>query len=178
MNWENTFKTLPDVEKKALIQKAYETGFSYEGRFGNCAQCTLAAIGDIFGCGNDEVFKAAYNFAGGYGLTSKGTCGAVSATAMLISSIHGRDREHFETGGRYAHSYKLARRFLDRFNELYGSGICCEVHKKIFDGRSFDLSNREQYMAFEAAGGHVDKCTAVVGNACKILAEMIVNGEM
>jgi len=177
MYWVNTFKNLPDNEKKALVQKAYDTGYSYEGKFANCPQCTLAALDDIFGCVDDEFFKAAYNLGAGLGATSKGSCGSLNAVAMLISSFHGRDRAHFETG-RYPECYELSRRILYRFIDIYGTCICHEVHKKIFDGKSFDLSIPEQFAAFEAAGGHKDKCTSVVGNVCKLFAEMVVNGEI
>jgi len=177
MVWVNTFKDLSVEEKEALIIQAYETGYSYEAKYGNCAQCTLAALEDVFGCGDEILFKAAYGLAGGLGLTSRGVCGALNGAALLIGLLYGRDRAGFTTGARNPQSYLLSRKLLDRFCQLYDGCLCHEVQKKVM-GRSFDLSVREEYKAFEEAGGHVDKCTSVVGSTCRLFAEMVTNGEI
>lgn len=178
MAWINTFKNLPEEQKKALVEKAYEKGYSYEHKYGNCAQCTLAALDDLFDCVDDSVFKSAYNLGAGFGMSCRGTCGALNAAAMIIGSFYGRDRDHFESGIRYYDCLALSRKILYRYIDIYGACICQDVQKKIFGGRSFDLSVPEQFQAFEAAGGHADKCTSVVGTVCKLFAQMVVDGEV
>lgn len=170
------YLNLTDAEKAALVEKAYRLGYEYERKYGNCAQCVIASIQDVFGGIDDSVFKTAFGLAAGVGLTSKGTCGAVSGAVMVISSLRGRDREHLTTG-KYGKCYELSRQIVSKYEEKYGSCLCHEVQKKVF-GRSFDLWDREQYRDFEAAGGHRDKCPEVVGTAARWVAELIVAGEI
>lgn len=96
---------------------------------------------------------------------------------MVISALGGRGREKFHSG-RFPECYAYTRGILAKFMEDYGGCLCFEVHKKLFGGRCFDLSDPEQFKAFEEAGGHRDKCPAVVGNAAKWVAELIVAGKI
>lgn len=42
-------------------------------------------------------------------------------------------------------------------------------------GRSFNLRDPAEFRAFEAAGGHIDKCTNVVGVAAQIAARVLLS---
>lgn len=170
------FTKLTEEEKNELVKRAYEYAYRYEAEYGNCAQCVIGAIQDVFGIVDDAVFQAAHGLAGGVGLASKGSCGAMSGAVMVISSLQGREKSEFATG-KNRRSYKMSKLVADKFEEEYGGVLCHEVQEKIM-GRSFDLNKKEDYIAFELAGGHKDKCTSVVGNAAKYVAEMIVNGEI
>jgi hypothetical protein len=44
-------------------------------------------------------------------------------------------------------------------------------------GRSFNMWDADDYKAFEAAGGHKDKCTSVAANAAAWAAETILEGK-
>lgn len=171
------YANLPETEKRELVDAAYRLGYEYEQKYGNCPQCVIAAIQDVFDCIDNEVFKSGHALAGGFGLTSKGTCGALSGAGMIIGALQGRDKENF-TCGRNPKSYKLAKKVLQRFVEEYGGCLCCEVQQKLFGGKSYDLSIKEEYQEFEKAGGHDDKCPGVVGNTAKWVAEMIVRNEI
>lgn len=162
-------ETLTDQEK---IERAYALGYEYEARHGVCPQCTIAALQDVFGIVDDETFKATHVLAGGGALSTRGTCGALVGAMMAMGAMLGRDRESFKTT-RTRESFVPAKAILDAFVAKYGSPICGEVQAKIM-GRSFDMWNPDDYAAFEAAGGHTDKCTDVVGTAARIAAEKII----
>ena len=170
------FINLKDEEKEILLNQVYDLAFNYEMECGNCAQCTLGAIKTTFGIIDNSVFKAAHGLSGGIGLTSMGTCGALVAGIMTISSLEGRDWPGFKHGDK-PNSYKLSRDLIHRFTKEYGGIRCHEVQEKIM-GKSYNLSNEDELEAFKAAGGFIDKCTSVVGNGAKFITEMILNGEL
>lgn len=170
------FINLTEEEKEKLLEEVYNAAYHYEKQYGNCVQSVLAAIEDTFGIVDDSVYKAAHGLAAGVGLTSKGTCGSLTAGIMIASSIEGREFSKLKEGDK-SYSYKLARNLIDKFEKKYGGILCNEIQESIM-GKSFNLSNRDEYKAFEKAGGHEDKCTSVVGNGAKFIAEMIIDGRL
>ncbi|MGQ9676164.1 MAG: C-GCAxxG-C-C family (seleno)protein [Chloroflexota bacterium] len=159
--------------KRQAAERAYALGFEYEQKYENCAQCLLAAVHELVGGVDEALFKASHNLAGGGGLTTKGTCGALSGGMLAFGSRYGRERENFtkRTGiRRYAKSKELLEKFVGEF----GSPICGDVQTRLM-GRSFDLWS-EDYKAFEEAGGHRDKCPHVVGTVAKWVVEMFEEG--
>ena len=148
-------------------QKAYELGYTYEGKYGACSQCTILAIMDALGTRNEDLFKASFGFAGGIGSLSE-TCGALAAGIMMISLEHGRELENLttQTEDERRGCMQMVRDLHARYLEQYGSTKCADVHMKLF-GRTFDQWDPEEFDEFLLLGGHIDKCTAVVGNvAC------------
>lgn len=164
--------SISGLNRKEILEKVYARAFEYEQKFGSCPQCVLAAIQDVFGTVDDAVFKAGHALAGGLGLTTNGTCGALSGGVMALCCKHGRTREDFAKG-RYLKSYRLGKRLYDRFVQEYGSCICRDVQERIF-GRSFNLWDAEEYAEFERAGGHKDKCPSVTGNVAMWVAELLL----
>ncbi len=161
-----------------LARKAYDLGYEYESKFGACSQCTLLAIMDALQVRDSKVFKASFGFAGGIASLSK-TCGALSAGVMAISMYYGRDLEHLTTQSEddKRRCMQLIRNLHDRYLEEYGTIECARVHQKIF-GRSFDQWDREEFKEFLRLGGHVDKCTAVVGNVASWTVHTIQSEEI
>lgn len=160
--------------KRQAAERAYALGYEYEAKYGNCPQCVLAAIQDVLGGVDDVLIKAAHGLAGGGGLTTRGTCGALSGGMMAIASRYGRDRQSFDKG-RFMSSYAKSKALLEKFVAEFGSPICADVQTRLF-GRSFDLWSREDYAAFEEAGGHRDKCTHVTGTVARWVTEMLQEG--
>jgi C_GCAxxG_C_C family probable redox protein len=158
--------------KKEKLAQVYARAFEYEQKYGSCPQCVLAAIQDVLGGIDDEVFKAGYALAGGVGLSTNGTCGALSGGVMALCCKYGRPRESFAKG-RYLKCHWLAKKLYDRFVQEYGSCICHDVQKKIL-GRSFDMWDEHDYDEFGKAGGHTDKCPSVAGNAAMWAAEILL----
>ena len=62
------------MDKKEMMQKAYELGFKYEQDYRGCAQCAIAAIQDALGIKNDFVYKAGSGLAGGAVTCCKSGC--------------------------------------------------------------------------------------------------------
>jgi C_GCAxxG_C_C family probable redox protein len=153
------------------LRRVYDSAFEYEQKYGSCPQCVLAAIQDEFGIVHDDVFRAAHALAGGVGLSSEGTCGALTGGVLALGCRYGRSRENFAKG-RFLISYVRAKKLHDRFVQEYGSTICRDVHKKIF-GRTFNLWDSKEFEEFEEAGGHRDKCPMVAGNVAKWVAEIL-----
>ena len=88
---------------REITQKAYNLGYTYEKQYGACSQCAILAIMDALGNRNEDLFKAAFGFAGGVGNMSK-MCGALAAGTMMISLEYGRELKKFNysNGGREA----------------------------------------------------------------------------
>ena len=162
-------------KKQEAMEKAYRTAFDYEREYGGCSQCVVAAVSETAGPISDEVVKASHALAGGGALTCRGTCGALAAGMLALSASHGRDRENFGNG-RFINSYVLAKKLQERFVEEFGSTACPDVQTRIM-GRSFDLWDPQDYKAFEAAGGHADKCPDVVGKAAMWTVEVLLDEE-
>jgi hypothetical protein len=166
--------TPSEAEKEELLEQVYERAYAYEQGYGCCPQCVLAAVGDVLGVENDEVFKAAHALAGGGGLTVSGTCGALIGAILAVGGEHGRDRANFGNGP-YMESYRLGKRVIDAFAEEFGGPLCPDVQTKMM-GRPFNMWDAKDFQAFEAAGGHKDKCTHVAGVAARIAAEVLLEG--
>lgn len=170
------FENLTDLEKERLLDEVYNLAYHYEKKYGNCSQSVLASIRDTFGIIDDSVFKASHGLAAGVGLTSQGTCGALSAGIMVVSLLEGREWTKIADGDK-SYSYKLSRKLIDKFEQEYNGILCHEIQEKMM-GQSYNISNRDEYKAFEKAGGHDDKCTSVVGNGAKFIAEIILDGDL
>jgi C_GCAxxG_C_C family probable redox protein len=164
-----------DQKKRELMARAYELGFDYERRFRGCSQCVIAAIQDTLGIREDQVFKAATGLSGGGALTGTGACGGLVGGVMVLSQLLGRERSHFEDAeGIRFRTFDLAKRLTDRFQEEFGGTICRDVQTGVF-GRCFNLRDPEDFQRFEAAGGHDDKCSDVVGRAARMAVEIILD---
>ncbi len=158
-----------------ILQRVYDLGFDYEADFLGCSQCVVAALQDVFDARNDDVFRAASGLAGGVGICGDGCCGAYVGGVMVMSQLHGRTRDNFRDPERVRRkSFDLAKKLHDRFIGEYGSVICRDIQQKIF-GRPFYLRDAEEFEKFEKAGGHYDKCPAVVGNASRWVAEILLD---
>ena len=117
---------------RAIPQKAYKLGFQYEKVYKGCSQCVLAAVQDLFGERNDDVFQAASGLAGGAGLCGDSGCGGYSGGIMALSQFSGRVRENFLDPERTRRkSFDLAKKLHDKFIAEYGSVICRDIQQKI-----------------------------------------------
>ena len=160
---------------KEISDKAYTLAYEYEQKYGCCPQCVLAAIKDVLGVGDDATFKASHCLAGGGGLSTKGTCGALAGGMLALSSKYGRDRENFAKG-RFLKSHQLGKQLYDKFVAEFGDPVCGEVQRKVL-GRPFNMWDPKDYKAFEEAGGHKDKCPHVAGMVARWTAELLIESE-
>lgn len=161
--------------KDKLMEQAYRLGFEYEKTYRGCSQCTIAAIQDTLDIREDNVFKAATGLAAGGGLTGIGVCGGYAGAIMMISWLCGRERSNFaDTEKKRNLAFALSRKFIQAYNQAFGSIICRDIQTQIF-GRPYYIADPHEYDAFEEAGGHDDKCTNVVGEASRLAVGFILD---
>jgi C_GCAxxG_C_C family probable redox protein len=161
------------MERDETLVQAYDAAFAYERDYGCCSQCVLAAVQDVLKVGGDDLIKASHTLAGGGAVTVSGTCGALAGALLAVGSRYGRERANFASGP-HAESFRQGKRVIDAFVDEFGSPLCAEVQAKLM-GRSFNLLDPTDFAAFEAAGGHTDKCTHVAGTAARIAAEVLLD---
>lgn len=160
------------LSRAELLEKAHALGREYEQKYRGCAQCTLASLEDIFVI-DDAVLKAATALSGGYCLTTEGPCGVFSGGLMALGALFGRDRQTLDKLELTRVVGKWGLQLRQRFIDTYGGYLCHEVQKSVF-GRSYRILDPEEYQAFDAAGGHTDKCPEVVGRGASWAAEVIL----
>ena len=158
------------------LKNLYDLGFKYEKEYGNCAQCSLAALMDFFGIEEPSVFKAVTALLGGTGGMGNGNCGAYCGCVVTFGLMYGRDRKHFSDREGAAQASKLARELQTRFMAEYGGVTCHDVQRRVF-GRKFNMQDPREREAFETAGGHIDKCPSVVAKAVLWVGEIIQENE-
>ena len=162
--------------QQQLAEKAFSCGFEYEKQYGGCAQCVIAALQDVLELrdeGSDAVFKAATSLEGGVGCEGDGHCGAYSGAVMMFGNVLGRARDNLaDPESRRKQTNALAQSLHQRFIERYGTVICHGIHRNIF-GRPYYLRDSTEIDKFKEAGAHVDKCTAVVGQAARWAVEIL-----
>lgn len=164
--------------REGFIEQVYERGFRYEREYHGCAQCVVAAVQDAFGLREDTLLKAMTGFGGGGGGCCDGNCGAYAGGIALLGWLAGRPRESFFTDHDTSRSYALVRRLHERFIAEYGAVICRDICRKLY-GRPFYTADPDDYRKFQDAGAYGDGgCTRVVGNACRWVAELILDEEL
>lgn len=166
---EDAYKHLEKVvpwNKKG--EKAYSLGFKYEKVYHGCGQCAIAAVSEVLGNFDDEVFNSATGLCAGVGLVTENTCSAFTCGAMAIGMVYPRRREHFngDRDNKYS-NFELVQKLRDKFIKEYGTTTCGKIHEKIY-GRAYDMRLIEERQAFEEAGGHGNHgCTEVVAKAAQ-----------
>ncbi len=162
--------------QQELAKKAYSLGFQYEKQYSGCAQCVIAALQDVLQLRDersDAVLKAATSLEGGVGCEGDGHCGAYSGTVMILGYVMGRERDNLaDPEAKRQQTNAMAQALHQRFIERYGTVICHGIQRNIF-GRPYYLKDSTESAKFKAAGAHVDKCTAVVGEAARWAVEIL-----
>jgi Putative redox-active protein (C_GCAxxG_C_C) len=96
-------------------------------------------------------------------------------SVMMISWLYGRERSNFADPERKRHkTFALTRDFTQKYIQELGSIICRDIQTHIF-GRPYYIADPREFEAFEEAGGHVDKCTNVVGKASRLAVKFILD---
>jgi C_GCAxxG_C_C family probable redox protein len=169
---------LSEEEKNQLLKDAYDLGFKYEHDYHGCSQSAFGALQELFGISNDAAFKAACGLAGGLGLSSVMTCGALSGCCMFLSMLYGRERSKIDDpeGRRFA-AYDACNKVLEKYFQEWNAAVCKEIQKIKLEGKSFKLSDPVQFEEFVSLAAHADICPDVVGKAVKWCVEVILEKE-
>ena len=142
---------------------AFKAGFEGEKYRMDCAQETWHGVSTALGIKNPMIFKVLSAFEGGGGISSEGSCGAISGGLAAFSYYFGRTYEQWEKKEMVFKSADLGMELINRFKEKYGGIRCKDVHLEKF-GRTFNLRDRKvDFQIFEEMGGHEFQCPSVVG---------------
>lgn len=152
--------------------RAFELARRYEKECTGCAQTTIAGIFGALDIWNEDVFKAASGLADGLGLTGDGTCGSLTAAAMVIGYLFGRERKDFADMMKPMRSYVLSKVLHDEFVEKYGSCRCYDVQERLM-GRTYNLYDADELReAFSS--GMLDHCSMLVGEMARLTTRLIL----
>ncbi|MCS7132173.1 MAG: C-GCAxxG-C-C family protein [Aigarchaeota archaeon] len=140
--------------------------------FHGCAQMTLKALQEVFGLTDIEVFKAASPLSGGVARSGE-VCGALLGALLCVGVIFGRSRlERTDMSEDYSRSMEVATRIYDEFKDEFGTSICREIHKRLFD-RVYNLRDEKDVKEFIESGAW-NKCAEVMSKAAEIAARNII----
>jgi len=129
----------------------------------NCAQAVLAIYGKKFGLEHDTALKLASGFGGGMGAMGQ-TCGAVTGAFMIIGLKYGGTSSSDEEVK--INTYKLIRKFAERFKSRNGTTICKEL-------LGCDISTEEGLRTAKEKDLFSTICPKLVQDAAEILEEMV-----
>lgn len=144
----------------------------YEQSNTGCAQSALAGIFDALGKSDDLLFRSISGLADGLGLSTRGSCGALTAGALAIGMIFGRTREDFNDPLAAMDSYDLVLDLVDKFEEKVGAIRCCDI-QKLKAGRSYNLRFPADMQA-ALDDDMLDHCSTVVGIAAEQAVRIIL----
>ncbi|MBC7246742.1 MAG: C_GCAxxG_C_C family protein [Actinobacteria bacterium] len=154
-----------------MVEEAYRLARDYERTCTGCAQSVVAGLLDALGVEEEGVFRAASGLADGIGLTTDGTCGALTGGCMVLGLLFGRGREDHRDMMKPMKSYLLCKELHGDFVARYGSCRCHDIQVKLM-GRTYDMYDPQQLReAFES--GMLEHCSELVGQAARRTAEII-----
>jgi C_GCAxxG_C_C family probable redox protein len=128
-----------------------------------CSQAIAATYGEQFGLDKELALKIADPFGAGMRGLSE-TCGAVTASFMVIGLKYGRTRADDIRAKEQA--AELVQEFVRRFKAKNGTLICKEL-------LSCDISIPEQHAIAEEHGFFKTKCANFVKDAAEILEKIL-----
>lgn len=163
--------SLDDKLKKKIIEKVEKKArLNVDEYHQGCAQCSLNALQEVMGLGDNQVLKSSSSLSGGICMHQR-TCGAVTGGLMAINLVYGL--ESMEDDDVMMDSMMgPGRKFIERFEEEWGTSFCDEIIEKLL-GQKYDISKEEEYEAYCEAGGY-EKSKDVIGDAARIAAEIIL----
>lgn len=115
-----------------LIERAAALAREYMGKYGNCAQSTIAALQDALPLAgkSNEVFLAGSALHGYATTTGNASCGGFTGAGTVIGQLCGRSRDQFADRAAAKLSTTLVQQVAAKFEETYGSVICKDVRAK------------------------------------------------
>lgn len=104
------------MDRKEMALDLHKSGF-------NCAQSVVCSFCHVMGCEPETVFRLSEGY--GAGMGTFGTCGAVSAMAMVIGMKESDG--NLDAPKSKQHCYKLMKQATDMFLEKNKSVVCREI---------------------------------------------------
>lgn len=115
-----------------MIEQAAKLARDYLGRYGNCAQATIAALQDALPLAgkSGDAFLAGSGLHGGATSNGNANCGGFTGAGIVFGQLCGRSRERVSDRAATKLSTGLVRQVAAKFEETYGSVICKDVRAK------------------------------------------------
>jgi hypothetical protein len=129
---------IDEGKRRRIIDKAGHLADELALKYYACAPGTFAGVCDAFRSEDIELFspetqevltRGMVGLQGGVGITGVGTCGAVSASAFIISYVTGITTEELakNINLNYAIAIPVVEYIVDRFEETYGAIDCLRL---------------------------------------------------
>ena len=135
------------MNKKDML--AGELAFYYNSNHVHCSQSTILALMEKYGIEDNKIFRAAGTLAGGGGMQGDSGCGALTAASFFLGLYFGHNIE--DIGKEEPLLKNKGDLVNDMINELhykfiskYGSVVCNQVHRKLFN-RPFFLYDESEH---------------------------------
>ncbi len=166
---------IDEAKKNRIIEKAGHLADEIGVKFMACAPATFAAICDAFRSEDIELFapetqemltQGMMGLQGGVALTGVGTCGAVTASAFIISCVVGVTTEELTKNPNlnYAMSIPIVEDVIDRFEEDYGAIDCLRLRYNRVQ-RALDLTDPDaRILELTFAVYEKEKCGMTAAN--------------
>ncbi|MCF8009116.1 MAG: C-GCAxxG-C-C family protein [Halanaerobiales bacterium] len=167
-----------EKEIQKVIELIKKKAYAAQIRDDLCARSMIYGLSCYFDFIPNEIVNASYNLAGGVGASS-GSCGVYVAGQLAIGLKYSPaiDQEVTEESKR---SKKRAERKMIEFREIFldefGTTLCPEIHKKIFD-KSFDFKVKKEAKEFFKVPDHKKRCAKVVKKGAELTARFIFMSE-
>jgi C_GCAxxG_C_C family probable redox protein len=129
----------------------------------NCSQSVLWAFAGDYALEESDALRVATGFGGGMGRMAN-ACGAVTGAFMVLGLARGMRTP--EEQSKKSATYGLVQEFARRFTAKNSSIVCRDL-------LGVDISTPEGSKAANEAGLFNTTCRALVGDAVKILEEML-----
>ncbi len=134
----------------------------------SCAKGSCLALLEAFGLGNMEIIRVMAPFPGL--AMSGGICGPVAGgLAALGLYFSAKDPANIENVDHYV----AARKFIRRFEALFGSLRCPDIQEQLL-GKAYDpFSGPEERIPFNQSGAR-EKCPVAPGLGARIAADIMI----
>lgn len=140
----------------------FEKADLYRKKDFNCAQCVLAAFGDLTGLPEETALAIAGGLGGGFGGCQAEACGALSGGVLVLGLLVPHTAENDLNAKRKV--YDAAAEFRRRFVERFGCARCGEL---------LELEPRPEDRALADKLGSRRICAAFIVEAVRILEEYL-----
>jgi len=131
-----------------------------------------------FGFITDDMVRSAVTLAGGGDRATIGSCGAFSGGLMALSARYSPSAQ--EPTESEIETFNKDRRYVDEFRDWFfsefGSVVCADVQERQL-GRSFNLMDEEELLAFRDFPQVHEKCAQVYTKAAIRVAEILAREE-
>ena len=159
------------ASREEILDRVQLRGEEYEYVSHNCAKGSALAVMEEFGLGKDmEIIKGLSPFPG-FGMTGW-ICGGVTGGLTALGLYFGsNDATDYGATGR---TMTAARKFIPRFEEIFGTVLCPKIHETVIFDRYMDpRGSEENFEAFKEAQGY-ERCALPPGMGARIAAEIIM----